>query len=128
METPIYKGQYVEAESVGKYIDIESITEGCNYLKEITNTLQVVSGKIIATKDYCTKENFSINEVTVEDEIEFCGNGIKETSLYLQDLVDMIMTALKKAIENKQLLLNEKAEEEEKQILKRDPEERKNRL
>ena len=121
MNVEIFKGNFVTADSAMKYIDVESIAAGCALLSDACNSLNNLSNKVISTKDYCTIENFSMNGVTVEDEIEFCGRSLQETSNSIQDMIEMLQRAMTNALDRKQTYLNEIAQEEEEQALLRSP-------
>ncbi len=121
MNVEIFKGNFTIADSAMKYIDVESISAGCALLSDACNALNNLSNKVISTRDYCTLENFSMNGVTVEDEIEFCGKSLKETSNSIQDMIEMLQRAMSNALDRKQTYLNEIAQEEEKQALMRNP-------
>ena len=119
MAVEIYEGTHVKAEPATNYIDVNTIYHACKLIKDASARLERTSKKIINAKDYCTKEALFMLGESFEEPIEFCGKDFYDISDYIHDFADTVLEATSKALDKKQLLLNEEAMEKEKlEILK----------
>ena len=119
MAVEIYEGTHVTAEPATNYIDVNTIYHACKIIKDASTRLERTSKKIINAKDYCTKEALFMLGESFEEPIEFCGKDFYDISDYIHDFADTILEATAKALDKKQLILNDEAREKEKlEILK----------
>jgi hypothetical protein len=119
MAVEIYEGTHVKAEPATNYMDVNTIYHACKLIKDASARLERTSKKIINAKDYCTKEALFMLGESFEEPIEFCGKDFYDISDYIHDFADTVLEATSKALDKKQLLLNEEAMEKEKlEILK----------
>ncbi len=109
MAIEIYQGKNVTAEDAAKFFDLPTIIHSCNKLKEAASILETTGKKIIDAKDYCTREALFMQGESFEEPIEFCGKDFNDISSYISDFAETILEATNKAMEKKQLLLNEEA-------------------
>lgn len=113
----IYKGKYITADDAEKYIDVETIKKSCNLLKDGADKLGQTKERVINAKGYCGRDSFYIDDYTYEDKASDNANNLKNASLYIADFSDRILVALEKALEKKQLELNEIAMEEDMKLI-----------
>ena len=109
MPVEIYQGKNVIAETTLNYIDSTTINEGIKKLEEIAEELLSISKKIEKTKDLCNRESLSVGNNTLEAIIDSCETEFIEVSNYLNDSSKLLLEALQKAIDKKQILLNDEA-------------------
>lgn len=115
----IYKGKYVTAEDASKYIDVETIKRCCNSLKDGADKLNHTKERVLNAKSYCGKDSFYIDEYTYEDKAENNVDSLGNASEYISTFSNNILNALDKALEKKQLELNEIAMREDLEMIKK---------
>jgi len=104
-----YRGKYVNAEDAINSFDYAEIDTAINNLKEGVAKLEQAAKRMQEAENYYTKETFSINGKTFDNKIEQCANNFLSTAQYMDDLVYLIMAARLKALNRKQVLLNNEA-------------------
>ena len=76
-------------------IDIQTIEEGCNLLKEASNILIDLNKDIFRLKDYLAKDYLMLKDLSVEDNIEFCASHLQSTSSCLDDYIEDLLSAIR---------------------------------
>ena len=113
MAVEMFRGKYVNAESATNYIDINSISEGCQMMKDAADKLNDISKKIDLLKEICNKEALSVQGVSMEDIIEMYEKNTKDMSLYISELSDTVLSTTQRVVNRKQIILNEAAKIDE---------------
>ena len=119
MNVEIYKGKHVVAESASNYIDVDSILQGYQELKEVANRMKNTGEKVVSTSDSFDNTNLFITGKKFDQSVKDCGDDITVSSQTLSDFADQILFEMNQALDKKQLELNREArlqdEEMEKQ-------------
>ena len=102
-----YQGQNVTAEPAENYIDVQGIITCCDIFKDLSEELTKISTNMQETAQTCCKENLSIKGKEYQTTISECGNKIDNAHKYLQNFTEEILKATQKALDNKQVELNE---------------------
>ena len=76
-------------------VDIQTIEEGCNLLKEASNILLDLNKDIFRLKDYLSKEYLMLKDLTVEENIELCASNLQSTNSCLDDYIEDLLVAIK---------------------------------
>ena len=76
-------------------IDIQTIEEGCNLLKEASNILIDLNKDVFRLKDYLSKDYLLLKDLDVEDNIEFCASHLQNTSSCLDDYIEDLLSAVR---------------------------------
>lgn len=113
MAVEIYQGTYVSAESAANYIDVATITEGINMLGQAADEYAGIGSSLIEVSGNFTNEVLSVQGATMQNSIENCGSTITDVKEKLIDIGNNILEATQKALDKKQLELNEIAKEKD---------------
>lgn len=113
MAIEIYKGKYVTAEPASNYIDASTISAHCRLIKEGIESLEKNSKKLEEAKSYCTKDAFCIENKSFEGEVEMSSYNLKTAAKYMDEFQEKMLKALERAIDKKQIELNEIAKQKE---------------
>ena len=93
METDVYYGKKYYAESALNYIDIASFNNYYQKLKDIAEDLRATCKKINASKDYLTKDKFSVNGKSYYEKIEDFVKYYNDTANKIDDYANALFTA-----------------------------------
>ena len=104
-----FKGTYVEAEDAKLYIDITTIEEGCNELLHQAESMNYTSDDIHVASEHVTKEDLSIQGINMEEDVVNVEENFKVTANELEDYAHTILESAYKALDDKQIELNEEA-------------------
>lgn len=104
-----YIGKYVNAEDAITSFDYTEIETAINNIKDGVEKLEKATKRMQDAESYYTKETFSINGETFDDKISQCANCFLSTAEYMSDLAEQIKVARLKALNRKQVLLNDEA-------------------
>ena len=115
MTVDIYKGKYVTAESAYSYIDAEAIIKKYNELKNLAKKISTNSKQVEYSRDFCSPSAFSINGKSYADKVEYCEKKFNHSAQEIDDYANELLSSLKKALDQKQMELNEIAKKEDKQ-------------
>lgn len=118
MAVEIYRGRYVKAESALNYIDKETIIKGCNKIKEAVGHLKDIAKNVEVSKEYCSKDNLSIEGYSMEEELVDCTEDYLDTANYMEVFSDAISKAVEVALDNKQKQLNIEARRKDMQVIR----------
>ena len=113
MNVDIYESPLITANSALSMINPLPITNACNELREELDILLRIKERILEAKSYSSKENIYIEGMNIEERLELNCNNIQKAILYIEDYIHYVETALTKAIDEKQIELNEQAKKEE---------------
>jgi len=113
MAVEIYQGTYVSAESAANYIDITTITQGINMLGQAAEEYAEIGSSLIGVSGNFTSEVLSVQGTTMQNSIENCGSSITDIKEKLTNIGNNILEATQKALDKKQLELNEIAKEKD---------------
>lgn len=109
MAVGIFSGIYVTAESATNYIDVASITSGCELLREAGEMLNRMGSNLEEIAGDLGADTLSVQGLTMQQPLEECGASISLVDSQLEDLAAQIMAALQIALDKKQAQLNEEA-------------------
>ena len=112
MAIEIYRGEYVTAEDASKLIDTNSLKKQCDLLNEAAQQLDAIARKVQELRSICNKNAISVNEYSMEKEIDSYKKQITNLSSYLRKLSANLINAAQKVINRNQVIFNEKAKEE----------------
>lgn len=104
-----YIGKYVNAEDAVTSFDYTSIETAIKNIKEGAEKLEKAARRLQNAETYYTKETFSINGETFDGKIEHCANYFLSTAEYMEELTELIRAARLKALNKRQVLLNNEA-------------------
>lgn len=113
MSVEIYQGTYVSAESASNYIDVATITEGIRMLEQAANEYAEFGSKLMEISGSFTNEVLSVQGATMQNSIENCSSSITSVKDQLANIGNSIIEALQKALDKKQMELNEIAREKD---------------
>ena len=113
MNVDIYESPFITANSALSMINPLPITNACNELREELDALTRIKERILEAKSYASKENFYVEGINIEEHLELNCTNIQKAILYIEDYINYVQLALTKAIDNKQLELNEQAKKQE---------------
>ena len=113
MNVEVYESPFITANSALSIINPLPITNACNELREELDVLMRIKERILEAKSYSSKENFYIEGLDMEERLEVNCNNLQKIILHIEDYIYYVENALKKAIDQKQLELNEQAKKEE---------------
>ncbi len=113
MAVEMFQGQYISAESATKYIDYQTISDGCRMLDDAADKLARIARKIDQLKENCNRDTLSIQGSNMEDYIEFYEKNTNDFSVYISELSDTVMQTLERVYNRKQIVLNEAAKVED---------------
>ncbi len=104
-----FKGMYVEAEDARFFIDILTIEEGCNELLHEAESMTYTGDDIHVASEHCTKEDLSIQGINMEEDVINAGENFKITASDLEEYAHTLLEAAYRALDDKQIELNEEA-------------------
>ena len=107
MAVEIYQGTQSIAEDANNYIDSQGIISCCNSLKDISEELINLSRKFYEVAQYCNKDKLSVRGKEFQSVIENCGDKIDNAHNYIQNYIEEILKATQRAIDKKQIELND---------------------
>lgn len=113
MSVEIYKGKYVTAEDANKYIDCTSIVRGCNIILEGLKELHNSMNDLNNAKSNYSKNVLHLKNRNYEGKVDDSYNVLNSTYNYMEDFSRKVYSALQKALDKKQLELNEIARAED---------------
>ena len=113
MAVELFQGKYITADDASRYIDVQTISDGCKMLNDAAQRLAKIAKKIDNLKETLDKQTLSVQGDSMEDIIEFYEKNTNDFSVYINELSTTIMEATQRVMNRKQLLLNEDAKIEE---------------
>ncbi len=117
MAIEIYQGVHVTAESATNYIDIGTISSGCEQINEAAAQYTNVGKELSAAAGNLSADALSVNETTMQASVEDCGNQICSINAKLSSFASSILDATNRALDKKQLELNQIAEAKDQAII-----------
>ena len=113
MNVDVYESPYITANSALSMINPLPIKNACSELREELDVLMRVKERILEAKSYSSKDNFYIEGINMEERLEVNCTNLQKIILHIEDYINYVEIALNKAIDQKQLELNEQAKKEE---------------
>ena len=110
-----FHGKYVTATDALSVVDMPTIDEGCQMLREASEKLNKLSDKINALKDMCDRDALSIGGENMEALIEEYERRTKDFSLYINDLSETLQNTTQRVFNRKQTIFNDEARKLEKE-------------
>lgn len=107
MSVEIYKGTYITAESASNYIDVIAITTGCDKINEAGTLFENIGNRLTTISTELNNETLSVGGKTMQGPLEDVASFIKNVKPDLETVSSEINSALEKALDKKQLELNE---------------------
>lgn len=117
MAVEIYQGVHVTAESATNYIDIGTITSGCEQLSQAAEQYSNIGTNLSGAASGLSEDALSVNGSTMQASVAECGNQISSINGKISNYASSIIEATISALDKKQLELNEIAEAEDKAII-----------
>ena len=117
MAVEIYQGVHVTAESATNYIDVGAISTGCEHLMQAAEQYSSVGSNLSGAAAGLSEDTLSVNGATMQASVEECGSQISSINGKISNYASSIMDATLRALDKKQLELNQKAEAEDKAII-----------
>ena len=117
MAVEIYQGVHVTAESATNYIDVGAISTGCEQLMQAAEQYSSVGSNLSGAAAGLSEDTLSVNGATIQASVEECGSQISTIHGKRSNYASSIMDATLRALDKKQLELNQKAEAEDKAII-----------
>ena len=113
MNVDVYESPYITANSALSMINPLPIKNACSELREELDALMRVKERILEAKSYSSKDNFYIEGINMEERLEVNCTNLQKIILHIEDYINYVEIALNRAIDQKQLELNEQAKKEE---------------
>lgn len=114
MAVEIYQGQYVTAESATSYIDVGTISSGCEQLSQAAEQFSSLGNNLSESASGLSEDALSVNGDTMQSAVEECGSQMSSIEGQLSGYIATIMSATESALDKKQLELNQIAEAQDK--------------
>ena len=111
-----FRGKYIVGENASKYIDMDTIHDGCRMMRTAAEKLAMIYKKIDHLRDVCSRDALSVQGENLENRIEAYENQINDFSLYIEDLSNVIEDTTLRVFNRKQVILNEEAKRLDEQI------------
>ena len=113
MNVDIYESPFITANSALSMINPLPITNACSELKEELDALMRVKERILEAKSYASRDNFYVEGLNIEERLEINCTNLQKIILHIEDYINYVENALTRAIDQKQIELNEQAKREE---------------
>ena len=104
-----YVGRYVTAEDANDYIDGNTIRSACNLLQDAARKLSSIATACQELRDDLSARNLCIQGTSMEPMIEAYEKSTMDFANAIYELSDSLSATTQKALNNKQIRLNEEA-------------------
>jgi len=117
MNVDRYESPLITANSAITFINPLPIENSCRNLKEELQSLVHIKDYLLEAKSYASSDNFYMEGINMEERLEQNSIDIEKMIQFLEDYIEYVEKALYRAIDSKQIELNEEAKKQEKLLV-----------